>query len=89
MVKTHKFNGVKYDFHFGKFDGACDPPKTEGDPNIYINLDRTDTRQFLETLIHESLHACHYACSEERVTQTAYDIARLLWRMGYRTGAKE
>lgn len=84
MVKSHTFSKVKYDIHFGKFDGACDPPKTEGNPSIYINMDRTNTRRFLETVIHESLHASHYACSEERVTQAAYDISRLLWRLGYR-----
>lgn len=42
------------------------------------------TRIGLETLIHESLHACNWKASEENVTQTAHDIARFLWRLGYR-----
>lgn len=88
-VKTHTFNGVRYDLHVGPCDGACDPPKTESTPSMYINLDHENTRRFLETVIHESLHACHYSCSEERITQTAADISRLLWRLGFRLGARK
>ena len=84
MIRTHTFNGRTYDLHFGKCDGACDPPYCEDDPSMHIIMEPSNTRKFLETLIHESLHACHYSCSEERVTQTAYDISRLLWRAGFR-----
>lgn len=38
----------------------------------------------LDVLIHELLHAHHPQLSEESVTQTATEIARVLWRLGYR-----
>ena len=43
-----------------------------------------ETRAGLETLIHESLHGCDWNKNEILVEQTAYDIARFLWRLGYR-----
>ena len=38
----------------------------------------------LDVLIHEMLHAHHRQLSEEAVTQTASDIAEVLWKIGYR-----
>ena len=38
----------------------------------------------LDTAIHEGIHACLPDLDEPAVTQTATDIARLLWRLGYR-----
>jgi hypothetical protein len=83
-IKTHTFNGTSYDLHIGACDGSCDPPKRVCDPSMFINLDPDKSLRFLETVIHESLHACHYSKSEEHVTRSARDIARLLWRLGYR-----
>ena len=84
----HSFNKVKYDVHIGIRDGDCDPPKKVCDPSMHINLEMENTRKFLETLLHESLHASHWSASEDKVTQTAYDIARLLWRLRYRIDTK-
>ena len=84
MIKTHRFRGVVYDVHIGACDGACDPPERVADPSLYINMEPSDTLKFLETAIHESLHACHFSCDEERITETARDVARLLRRLGYR-----
>ena len=88
MIKAHTFNGVTYDVHIGAIDGMCDPPKQEGSPNFIIAEEPKDTLKFLETLIHEAMHACHYSCQEERVELSARDIARLLRRMGYRLKEK-
>ena len=82
-VKTHTFNGVNYDMHFGARYGDCDPPNKQK-PNWVNCVDDPDSRKFMEISIHESLHAENWKASEEMVTQTAYDIARLLWRMGFR-----
>ena len=39
----------------------------------------------LETEIHEGIHACFGSTiSEESVTQTAHDLAKILWSLGYR-----
>ena len=39
----------------------------------------------LEAIIHEALHGCVYDLKEEAVFETAKDIAKLLWRLGYRS----
>ena len=82
-IKTHTFNGANYDMHFGACYGGCDPPNKQR-PNWVNSVGDTKSRKFLEISIHESLHACNWKASEELVTQTAYDIARLIWKMGYR-----
>ena len=38
----------------------------------------------LDTVIHECLHACQPDLAEETVEEVASDVARVLWRMGYR-----
>lgn len=63
--------------------GECDDPKTPG-KQIRVRADLTDKLE-LDTLIHEMLHASAWeVLSEEFVTQTAHDVARVLWRLGYR-----
>jgi len=41
-------------------------------------------RPRLETILHETLHVCFPNIDEGPITQTARDIGRLLWRLGYR-----
>jgi len=38
----------------------------------------------LDTIVHESLHACLWDLDEEAVAESAADVARLLWRVGWR-----
>ena len=38
----------------------------------------------LDTTIHELIHACQPDLAEDTVEEVASDIARVLWRMGYR-----
>ena len=81
-MKTHTFNGKKYDIDIcGPLDGYA----SQGGKNetMIIQCD-IDTRKGLETLIHESLHACNWKAPEEDVLRTGKDIARFLWRLGYR-----
>ena len=83
MVKSHQFHGRPHKISIGEIDGWCDQYKKQ--LYIHINIDESeDSKRFLETAIHESLHACNWKASEDNVTQTAYDIARFLWRLGYR-----
>ena len=82
-VKSATFNGVKYEIDIcGSLDGLCGSPRGSG-PIIRICVD-LEGHKGLETVIHESLHACFWTKSEEKVEQTARDITRLLWRLGYR-----
>lgn len=80
-IQTHTFNGKTYTITVEKLDGMCDTYNKERELVILADL---NTRAGLETAIHESLHCCNWPASEESVTQTAYDIARFLWRLGYR-----
>jgi len=86
-VKTNSFNGVKYDIKVydpnkEKIDGLCDSPI--GNSRTLRIFADMNTRRGLETCIHEALHACFWAKTEDKVEQTARDIARLLWRLNYR-----
>ena len=85
MVRTHIFRGTKYEIEIENeyLDGRCEGKQTTKNPKlcIYTGL---KSRKALETCIHESLHACCFARGEEIVNQTAKDIARFLWRLGYR-----
>jgi len=62
--------------------GDCDPPNKRGKTiRILRGLNPHDE---LDTLIHEALHAGSWDLSEDSVNELARDIARLLWRVGWR-----
>lgn len=63
-------------------DGLCEPPGRPG-KRIKIRKDM-GAKDELETLIHEMLHACYWDLDEKAVEEAARDIARALWRLGYR-----
>lgn len=79
--------GRRYRFGFerlrGNLDGWCDPPDKPGKA-ITVSDDRLLPADELEVILHEALHACAWDHKEEWVTQAAADLARLLWRLGYR-----
>ena len=60
----------------------CDPPNEPG-KRIRIRQGLKGERE-LDTLIHELMHAAHWDLDEQAVNDTAEDIARVLWRLGYR-----
>lgn len=83
-IKTATINGVKYDIDItGAIDGSCDYPRG-GRPSIRICVDDINTLRGLETLIHEILHAVCWAKTEELTGKAAHDLARLIWRIGFR-----
>ena len=83
MIRTATFNDVKYDVKLIEpVDGICDSP-TGARPTLTVYAD-LNSQEGLETVIHESLHACFWAKTEEKVSQTAKDVARFLWRLGFR-----
>jgi len=84
-IKTHTFCGKKYNITIGEFDGLCDTFSKEREMIIMADL---KTRNGLETCIHEALHACDWNKEEILVAQTGKDIARFLWRLGYRLSDK-
>jgi hypothetical protein len=46
-------------------------------------------RERLEVLLHELMHAADWRAAEEHIEQSAADIARVLWRVGYRMNDDE
>ena len=82
-VKTHKFSSGIFDIYIEDNDGLCVPIKTVKRGEIIVRTDLTPPRQ-METIIHESLHAEFPSMSEDRVDNAGRNIARLLWRLGYR-----
>lgn len=65
-----------------QIDGRCDAPTTLK-KRITIKKTLVGERR-LEVLIHEMLHACYWDLDEEAIDITARDIARVLFRLGYR-----
>lgn len=60
-------------------DGLC----SMADRTIKIRKSLRGERQ-LDVIIHELLHGCHWDLDEQAITETAEDVARVLWRLGYR-----
>lgn len=60
-------------------DGACS--KRRQVIKVHQSL---SGKKLLETVIHEVLHAEHWQIDEEYVNVTAADLARILWRVGFR-----
>lgn len=55
------------------------------DKNKTICLDaKLKDEEELEVYIHEFLHACFWDMDEAAVEEAGEDIARALWRLGYR-----
>jgi hypothetical protein len=81
---THTFIGRRFrilDQSLLKGDdlGECDWEKRT--MNVPIE---GDTIGELDVLIHEALHAAYPSLDEYYVNRGATDIARLLWRLGWR-----
>ena len=62
--------------------GECSDPRSTS-PMIRYYVGLSGERR-LDVLIHEMLHACFWDISEEGIQFSATDIARSLWRLGYR-----
>ena len=68
------------------------PPDTDGLCDYYgrkIKIRKTlRAERQLEVVIHECLHAAHWDLDETAITETAEDLARVLWRLGYKITPK-
>jgi hypothetical protein len=68
--------------NLGANRGDCDPPERPGkEIRIAAGL-RGEER--LEVLVHELVHAAGWHIDEAFVERFARDVARVLWRLGYR-----
>ena len=66
----------------GDRDGDCDPPTTPG-KTIRIRAGLRGQHR-LEIELHELLHAADWSKDEQWIGPIADDLARVLWRLGYR-----
>jgi hypothetical protein len=60
-----------------------DPKKPKLERKILIDS-RLAGKPKLETIVHEVLHVCFQTASEEHITESAADLARVLWTLRYR-----
>ena len=84
MIRTHKFAGRKFKIDFNGYDGFCETPEKPPSPTVYILDGLKPTKQCLDTIIHEGIHAIDENIGEEKVTLLAAELAGWLWRLGYR-----
>ena len=62
--------------------GECDSPDSKS-KQIRISNTLKD-EQLIEILLHEMLHGLNWRDSEEHIDESGRDLARVLWRLGYR-----
>lgn len=65
-----------------KSDGHCDHPDEPG-RKIVVHSGLKDLKE-LEILTHEMLHAAFWDIDEDVIDGVGTDIAKVLWRLGYR-----
>ena len=86
-IRTHTFRGHRWrvvdnvDLEQGMFGECVEGPCLDL-RYIAIPIDGDQLHE-LDTVIHEALHACT-ELDECAVEESATDIARLLWRLGWR-----
>lgn len=91
-VKSHVFRGKRYRvLHLPPSKikdalGKCSPPYKTGKTLKFDNTLK-DLLQ-LEIYIHEALHAEYWDLDEEAIADAAYDLAKFLWKLGYRLNAE-
>lgn len=82
-VKSHTFNGRKVhltvDRHVQGYVIFIEGKEKE----MYVDPHLKGLAH-LDTAIHEAIHACFPLETEKVVDRSATDIARFLWRLGYR-----
>lgn len=66
----------------GDYCGWCDAP--DAPRKKIIVDDRLKGFDELDTILHEIGHAADFDKCEDYVEQVATDMARVLWRLGYR-----
>jgi hypothetical protein len=68
----------------GDNDGDCGPPRTDGKVRRIRIRDNLPEAKELEIIIHELWHGAVWDLDEETITRSARDVAKVLWRLGWR-----
>lgn len=83
-----KIRGKFWNLRFPRLDtkihrGYCDPPNKINKEIVVAS--QLEGLEKLDIVLHELLHAAGWDVFDESfVAQTAADLARVLWRLGYR-----
>jgi hypothetical protein len=64
--------------------GDIDNPSTKAKKIRISNKVEDETEELLEVVIHECLHGLVWDLSEESVSESAQDLAKILYRLGAR-----
>ena len=84
-IKTATFNSVKYKIDLdAQCSCSCDPPHKPPDREICIYEPIKNDQNTLYLMIHEAMHALFWHLPEEDVIIRSKDMARFLWRAGWR-----
>ena len=85
QIKTHAFRGSRYKVkHSNLLRGAGDLGRSNYEKKaIYIPHDG-DTKDELDTIIHEALHLAYPFLTEDEVERGANELTGLLWRLDWR-----
>lgn len=86
-IKSVTLRGKRYAFlKSGRLPknswGYCTDP-ADKKRMIKIHKELSDEQE-LEITVHEMLHGCFWDLDEEVISQVGKDIAKALWRLGYR-----
>lgn len=89
-VRTFTFFGKRWAHRLvarlgkqGKGDDGDIAEPTDAEKAIRVRMGLSEFDE-METYIHEFIHACCWWLDEGFVTQMAHEIARALWRLGFR-----
>lgn len=84
MIKSHTFREKRWKIVDSDTEngGHCDAPHIKH-REMWIPING-ESKEDLDTILHESLHATLWILSEESVCEIAGDISNLLWRLGWR-----
>ena len=88
IVRSHTFRGKTWRVKMRKRPAKAsyaqiDDPTTK-QKTIWVDPKMRDFVKF-RALLHESWHAVDWDLAEDAVEKNADDVARFLWRMGYRS----
>jgi predicted SprT family Zn-dependent metalloprotease len=92
MPRDHHFtlHGLRWLVRFTRLRGQAagwaylPDAKRPSMPRKILIDERLKNRTLLETIVHECIHVSFPSASEDHVTESARDIARVLWTLGYR-----
>ncbi len=84
-LRSHTFRGKRWRVRFQAIKDKIGDIDSPNEPDKLLRLcPKTRGLEQMTAAIHEGLHACFWDIDEESIEPSAEDIAKFLWRLGYR-----